>query len=342
MEQANMLAVGGGEGFELFANSGRPIAYNERTGEVQIRNPRGYVVNSLLRKDEWEELDRQVIQSALYPLRAVGDLRSRGLVQRLGGLGVLTSEWNVVSEMTAANVNMTGQSAGDGDRQDYNLAGVPIPVIYKEFSIGTRQLDAARRMNTQIDLTHAAAAARVVAEKMESMLIDGGGFTFNGNAIYGYTNHASRNTDTATNYGGGDWGTITNVVPTVAGMISAAQGDNMYGPYVIYAYTTQFNQAALNYFTDGSGQTAADRVRALDGVEGFYNLPTLAAGEVVLVQMTREVVDWAEIPEMAPVRVIEWASPDGMSNQFKVMAVAAPRIKADYAGRSGIVHATSA
>ena len=113
-------------------------------------------------------------------------------------------------------------------------------------------------------------------------------------------------------------------------------------PLENHPHTTQFNQAALAYYTDGSGDTARDRVLKLPGILGFEPLPTLAAGEAVLVQMTREVVDWAEVPEFATPRLIEWASGDGMTGHFKVMAVGAPRVKSHYDGKSGIVHATSA
>lgn len=331
-----------GNMIEAVSGASRPLAVNSRTGEVQIKTPRGIVVNSLLRKDEWEELDRAVVESAKYPLRLVNDLRGRGLVQRLGGLGSMVSQYNKGSAMTAAELNMTGRGRGLQDAVEFSLAGVPVPVIFKEFTIGTRELEAARQSGDALDTTHFMEAARVVAEKMESMCVDGGGFTFNGATVYGITNESNRNTDTASNYGGGDWGTITNVVPTVAGMIGAAKGDAKYGPYMVYAYTTQYNQAALNFYTDGSGQTAGDRIRALPGVLGFEELPTLAAGEVVLVQMTRDVIDWAYVPGFENPILVEWTSGDGMTNNFRVMAVGAPRVKSHYDGKSGIVHATAA
>ena len=43
------------------------------------------------------------------------------------------------------------------------------------------------------------------------MLFNGSSVTLNSTAIYGLTTHPYRATDTATNYGGGDWGTATNV-----------------------------------------------------------------------------------------------------------------------------------
>ena len=328
--------------YEQVIGGSRPVVVNERTGQVRVHSTNGLLVNSALRKDEWEELDRAVIRAAQYPLRAVGDLFARGLTKRLGGLGSLVSQWNVATSMTPATVTMTGQSVGDQDRIDFNLAGVPIPVIFKEFTIGRRTLDAARRMNDQLDTVHAEEAARVVAEKMEAMLIDGGGFTFNGVAINGYTSLSTRNTDTATNYGGGDWGTIANVQTTIAGMIAAAKLDNKYGPYAVYAHTTQYGQAAYAWFTDGSGQTARQRVLEIPSIVSFEELPTLQAGEILLVQVTPDVADWAFVPEFQTPTVMEWASPDGMTYNFKVMAVGAPRVKSHYDGKCGIVHATAA
>ena len=85
----------------------RPIV-NARTGEVKIVTGRGLQVNSILRKDEWQELDQAVVEAAKTRLVAVNHLRQRNLVQPLGSIGTLTSQWNVTSAMAAANVNMTG------------------------------------------------------------------------------------------------------------------------------------------------------------------------------------------------------------------------------------------
>ena len=301
-------------------------------------------VNSALRKDEWQALDRAVMEAKKQRLNAVNDLKSRGLTQPLGSLGTLTSQWNVASEMTGANVTMTGQSTGERDRMDFDLNGVPIPVIFKEFSIGRRQLEAARRLGDALDTTHVVEATYVVTEQLEDMVINGYSLTFDSNSIYGYTNHPDRNTDTAANYGGGDWstfdGTAANdtIVPTVAGMINAAQvTERSYGPYVLYVPTTQYIEATTKFYADGSGQTPADRIRSL-GVE-LRGMDRLAAGNLAMVQMTRNTVDWAEAMD---VQIMEWSTGDGMTTSFKVMAVAAPRVKSDYNGRIGLVHATGA
>ncbi len=336
-----MVQADSTEGQNILAGGVRPYRVNKRTGLVEVRTNRGLIVNSLLRKDEWEQLDRTVIEAAKYPLRGVQDLRDRGLTQPLGSLGTLVSQWNVSSQMTAANVNMSGQAGGQMDRLDFNLAGVPVPVIWKEFQIGERQLQAARLLGDALDTTHVFEATRTVAEMQEYMLFNGANMVFNSAAIYGYLTHPNRNTDTAVNYGGGDWTTAANIVPTVGGMIGAANVDHMYGPFVLYASTVQYNEAALGYYTDGSGQTPLKRILEMPQIEAVKQLDSdvLAAGTLALVQMTRNVVDWAEA---LGITVVEWMSGDGMTSHFKVFAVGAPRVKADYNSRSGVVVASGA
>lgn len=325
----------------VFTGGSRPFAVNKETGEVRIRTARGLEVNSMLREKEWAGIDAAVLQAALPPMRGIADLRTAGLVVPLGGIGTLVSQWYRSSEITAANVNMTGQGRGERDLPDLDQVGVPIPVVFKEFSIDARTLEASRRLGDGLDTTAAAAAARVVGEGLENMLFNGNASSLNGALLYGYRTHPNRNTDTAANYGGGDWGTIGNITPTVAGMINAAGQDNHFGPYVLYVSQTQYNQAALNFFTDGSGMTGLQRLRQMDGIQDVRMIPAgwLADGELLLIQMDSEVVDWAEA---LSVTTLEWTSGDGMATMFKVMAIAAPRIKARYDGKSGIVHATGA
>lgn len=339
MNNAQILNFESEAGRAAVYGGSRPIV-NSRTGEVKIVTGRGLQVNSILRKDEWQELDQAVVEAAKTRLVGVQLLQQRGLVQRLGGIGTLVSQWNVTSAMNAANVNMTGQSKGEQDIPDSMVKNVPVPVIFKEFTIGARTLAASRRLGDGLDVTGAYEAARVVAEMQEEMLFNGYDLTFNGGTLYGLTTHGDRNTDTATNYGGGDWGTIANVEKTIAGMIGKANSDGFYGPFGIFASPTQFNQAALVYYTDGSGQTPVQRILAsMPNVASFQMAPNLTDGVVVLVELSRNVIDWAEA---LPIQTLEWASGDGMVSHFKVMAVCAPRVKADYSGNSGVVHATAA
>lgn len=341
-KNVQILQLNSREAQALLAGGSRPIV-NRRTGDVMLRLANGLMVNSTLKKDEWEELDSAVVRAATKPLNVVATLQRLNLVRRLGSIGTLTAQYNQISEVTAANRSLTGTQSGDKDLPDYDLVGVPVPVIFKEFEIPMRTLAASRRMGDGLDVGAAEAAARVVGESLEDLTINGDTtLALNGSSIAGLTSHGDRNTDTASNYGGGDWGTATNVVPTVAGMIAASETDNYFGPYGVFAATTQYGQASRAFFTDGSGDTPRDRVLRIPGVEFFEPAHWLDAGEVVLINLSREVVELAIVPGYFPVVNMEWSSGDGMVTSFKVMSVATPIVKSEHSGKSGIVHATAA
>lgn len=310
---------------------------NEVEYDVQIVTSRGLTVNSALRKYEWEELDTAIVAAATAPLNMTQRFINAGLVRPLGGLGTLIAQYNKVSETSGANVSLSGTGSGQKDLVDFDIAGVPVPVIFKEFEINERYLQSSRLLGNGIDVTNAQAAARVVGEKIEDMLINGdSNINLNGSTIYGITSHPNRNTGSAT----GDWGTISNIVSTVASMTTAAKADNYRGPYGLFVADTQYDQAAQSFYTDGSGQSGLDRILRLPNISFVDSSAWLDDGEAVLVNLSRDVVELAYIPNYFPATNLEWMSGDGMATMFKVMAVFAPIVKADYAGRSGIVHIT--
>ena len=327
---------------EIIFNSGRPHKVNKRTGVVTLRRADGLRVNSLLRKDEWEEMDRQINEAMRHELRGVSDLQAAGLTNTVG-LGTLVSQWQTGSRMSPATINMTGQSVGERDRLEFDLHGVPVPIVFKEFSIGRRQLEATRRLGNQLDFTHAQEATYSVAETLENMLFNGADLVFNGVTIYGYTNHPGRVADTATNFGGGAWtgtgGTLDNVTDTVAGMINALNLYKYYGPFVLYLSTTQYNAIGNTWFTDGSDTTPLDRILRMPQVQDVRELPeeTLPNGNGLLVALRRTVIDWTQAMS---IQSMEWMAHDNMSQNFKVMTAATPRLKTQSHGKVGVAHVT--
>lgn len=333
-------------------NNGSRYVINEKTGEpvidpitghLKIITSRGLTVNSALRRLEWEELDQAIVQAAVAPLNMTQRMITAGLTRPLGSLGTLIAQYNQISEMTAANVSLSGNGSGQKDRVDYDLVGVPVPVIFKEFELNQRYLEASRRLGDGIDTSNGAAAARVVGEKVEDLLINGDStINLNGNTIYGLTSHPDRNTDTASGVGGGDFGTISNIVPTFSGILSALKADNYRGPYGVFVADTQYDQMAMSFYTDGSGQSALNRVLQIPQIQFVDSSAWLDAGEVVVVHLSRDVVELAYVQQYWPITNLEWTSGDGMASNFKVMTVFAPMVKSDYAGRSGVFHCTGA
>ena len=324
--------------------NGRPLVTNNMQGYEfpKLMTPRGLMVNSLLRKDEWEELDSAIVMAARQRLNGIADLVGRGLTKSITTMGVLTSQWNVSSQMSAPTVSMSGASVTNQDSVDFNLDGRPIPVIHKEYTIDLRQLEADRLGGGGVDTTTAFEAGFVVAEKLEDILFNGDTLTFGGNTLYGYLTEPNTNTDTAANYGGGDWTTLANIVPTVEGMINAANTDNHYGPFGVYASSTQYNEAALKYFSE-TADTPLERILRMPMVDFVKPADQLADGTIVVTQLTPDVVDVAGIGvDGTMVNNLEWTSLDGLVTHFKAIAVFAPRVKSKYDGKSGVIVATGA
>lgn len=291
--------------------------------------------NALLRHEEWLEIDRVVVDIARARLVGIADLRTYGLVHPLGGLGTILSAYEQMSDMSDANVDMSGVTPGEEDKIEFSQVSIPVPIVHKDFRLNIRQLEASRRLGDGLDTTQAQVATRKVTEALESMLFNGVTMKVNANAIYGYTTHPNRNIYSAA----GDFGTISNIFPTVNGMVAAAEADNYYGPFGLYVASTQYAEMRANY-TDGSGQSAIQRCLESIPNLGFIKPATsLAAGSLVLVTFVADVVDLAVAQDIVP---IEWEAEGGLVQHFKTMCAMVPRIKADVDGKSGIVHATGA
>lgn len=335
-----MSYLGANEAAAVLAGS-RPLRVNKKTGVVQISTQRGLTLNSLLMRDEWTEVDRAVLGAATQVLRAEPDLRSRELRHGLGSIASVVSRYYTASEVTGANITMSGRGGANRDLPEINEVDIPVPVIFKDFEIDQRALLSSRRLGDGLDLTGLRAATQVVAEAKEDMLLGNlGAFKMNGASIYGYRTHPNRGSATASSLGGGVFSTITNIMPTIMGAMGMAKARNHNGPYVMYLGTTGYINMLATY-SDNTGQTARQRALAsIPELKDIVEIPRMPAGEMLLVQMDATVVDFAEPNDVVGIQVREWASDDGLAANFKVMSVFVPRVKARFDGKSGVQHIT--
>lgn len=310
------------------AEFGRSLPAHLLHNNLRIQSLR---TNALLRKDEWEALDERVVMISADVLNGIADLQALGLTLNLGGLGVLVSQYETISDMSPANVNMAAEVDDEEDRINFNLVGVPVPIISKPFRIDIRTLSASRMHGGGLDTTHVDTATRKVAEMQEHILFSGSTVVQRNAVIYGYLTHPSRNIVV----GGADWGTPTAIYPNVLAMVAALTGDNMYGPYRLYLHPDQFVQTfAL------TANTSMPILRTIEALPGFgmgsvKQTKEVPAGQGVLVQMSSNVVDLAIGQETAPV---EWDDKGGLVSHWKVLSAMVPRVKADASGRSGVAH----
>jgi len=298
-------------------------------------------VNATLRKDEWLRLDDVLITAARERLVIVEDLRAAGLTYSVGGLGVLISEWEKSSEITDAEVTMDGESETDGDRQEFGLNGVPIPVIQKRFKIGERVLMASRTRGAALDVTTGVEAARAVARTSESIVFNGttmGSVVSDGNTyqIYGLRTFPDRATfDLA------DWANAATtpqaILDDILAMIKLLETqERKFGPFTLYipgAFAHRFRED----FKANGDRTLMQRVLAIESIAAVRVADALPADQVILIELDRGTIDLAVASDLSN---IQWGSPSGWTNYFQTFAAWAPRLKADFDGHCGICHGT--
>ncbi len=288
---------------------------------------------TLLRKEEWLQYDQTLIEVARERLNGIADLRNAGLTYNLpNALGKTQLEWEKVSDMEGAQTSMAGVTEGQNDRIDFSMDSMPIPIVHKQFNLNIRALHASRTTGEPLDTTQAAYSARKVMEALESTLFLGTTVLGSNKPLYGYTTFPQRNTGSVT----ADWSTATGaqILADVIRMINVAHGDHMYGPFTLYVPLAAYVNMA-NDFKAESDKTIMQRLLEVPGISAIKSAEQLTGTNVVMVQMSRDVVDL--VNGIQPT-TIQWSSGDGMVQHFKIIAIMPPRFKSDYNGQCGIVH----
>lgn len=298
-----------------------------------------YNANTTLRKDEWTLLDSVVMKAAKARLRAVSDLRSRGLEYVIpNGLAKTVLQYEAQSDITPADVSMDGLRQSESDRPEYSLVNLPLPIIDKEFRFSARQIAVSRNGSTPLDTTMVELAARKVAELAEQMLLGlvspGSMYAYGGGTIYGYLDFPGRIPHSLTAPTASGWGPAT-LVRDVLTMKSLSQAQFHYGPWMCYISPDWDVYLDDDYSSQKGDNTLRDRIRAIEGIEDVVTLDYMTGWDVLLVQMTSDVV--REVVGM-DITTLQWESRGGLEQNFKVMAILVPQLREDYYGNTGIVH----
>ena len=291
--------------------------------------------NDTLLYDEWKELDSAVLNAFQTRLTGVSDLLSRGLVYDVKkGLAATVLGFQDAGDVNPADMTMDGVNRGQRDRQEYSITYLPLPIIHKDFSFSIREIMESRNGSRPLDTSMAEMCSRKVAEKAEDLLFNGSSsYTYGGGSIYGYTDFPNRNAFSIVS-GGWDGATGEQIVQDVIDMKQASINDRCYGPWIIYV-STNFESILDSYFKAESDKTVRQRILEIGGIQDIKVSDTLAASNVLLVQAQSDTV---RIVQGLGLKTVQWDVEGGMAVNFKVMAITVPQIRADQAGRCGIVH----
>ncbi|MCK9429636.1 MAG: bacteriocin family protein [Candidatus Omnitrophica bacterium] len=306
------------------------------------KKPENYsVINvneATLRPYEWRQLDEAVITIAENRLVGVNDLISNGLTYNLGNaMGTTVLETHTISDAMEADLTMDAVSRAKGDRPVFGTKYTPIPIIHVDYEINARVLASSRSLGNPLDTSSAERAARKVAEKLEDMLFTNTTYGFGGGTIYSYINYPDRSLISLTTYG--NWATSTTtgakIIESVLAMKQASIDDNYFGPWKLYVPTNFETRLDNDYDTVTPGTTIRERILKIGGIQSVTVADHLPASNVLLVQMTSNVV---RLIRGIGLTNVEWQTEGKFVNKYKVLTIQVPQIRSDYNEKTGIVH----
>lgn len=292
-------------------------------------------VAATLRKDDWIALDTAVVKAAQSRLAFVADLRAAGLTYTIpGGMGKTVLQTETESDVNDAEISMDGLRQSANDRPEYDLVNLPLPIIYKDFSISLRQLSASRQGGSPFDVSMAELAGRKVAEQVEKLALGtAGAYAFGGGNVYGVTNFTSRLTKTFTSPTTSAW-TGTTLVTELLAAKKQLTDSYHYGPYNIYV-APAWDQYLDNDFKTYSDKTLRNRILEIQSFSAVKTVDSMSNYDIVMVQMTSDVV--REVIGM-DVTTLQWETQGGLMQNFKVMTIMVPQVRADYNSKCGVLH----
>lgn len=293
------------------------------------------VNNGTLRRDEWKQLDDAILPIARTRLAGIADLESAGLVYNLGNaMGTTVLEHHTISDALTAEMTMDGVTRAKNDRVEYGTEYLPIPIIHVDYEINARSLEASRKLGNPLDTTNAEYATRKVAEQLESLLFTDKQYQFGAGKIYSYVNYPHRN-PVALKIAWDDSAiTPELMVKDVLDLKAASIAAKHYGPWVIYI-PTSYERYLDEDYNATSGKTIRTRILEISGIKDIKVSDTLAGDNILLVQMTPDVV---RLVKGLPIQNVQWQQEGMFVNKYKVLTIQVPQIRSDHANNCGIVH----
>ncbi len=319
-------------GAELITNSFSAAQQSQvQAGNFKINSLR---TNTTLRKDEWQHLDDDIIKTARIRLRAVGDLMSRGLTKPVNGMQVSVLQWQTQSKTSGdVSVSMDPQVQGDNEAVVFGLESLPLPFYHADYQIGERELNISRMGGQPLDTTVATERTADIAEKVENTLVNGlSTYTYGGGTIFGYTDHPDRHTETLALA----WTAATGaeILDDVLALKQGLIDKKKYGPYVLYI-PTAYECVLEEDFKAETSDTIRERIMAVSTIEDIKVLDTLPADNVLLVQLTADVV---RMVVGMPLNNVQWVEKGGFTNHFKILTIMIPQFRVDRDGNLGVAH----
>lgn len=306
-------------------------------------NPKGQVMavndTGTLRKDEWNLLDHAVTRVAKERLRVVGNLRGAGLTRNIpNGMRYGTMETQRMGDITTARFSMDALADSESDRLEFDVVGLPLPIVHKQFTISARQLSMSRNGGAPLDTLMAEAATRRCAEEIEKLHLGTNTYTFGGYSAYGFKNFPYRETYTVTAPTAGGW-TPTTLVEELLDMRQELYDNYHFGPYALLFAPAWSKYLDEDYSAAKGTNTLRQRIMAVEDFSSLTTVDHLTNYDIIMYEQSREVVETVTGMEFT---TVQWETKGGLALNFMVMGIMVPHIRCDINNNSGIQHASVA
>lgn len=265
----------------------------------------GYEENPL-RPDEWNRLTETVIEVARR------NLVCRRFIDLYGplGAGVQTVAHDEFRGVSPGAVDIIGEEDTApvfSDRRTFKT----IPIIYKDFLLHWRDIEAARAHNMPLDVSAAAGAAAFCAQREDQMILFGdkklgheGLMNVEGRSIIELR----------------DWTQPGNAYANVVEATEKMLGDGHYGPYAVVTSPRLF--ALMHRVFEKTGVLEIETIRKL-ATDGVYQSNLLKGDVAVVVSTGRENLDIAVSMDMS----VAYLGAERMNHPFRVLEALLLRIK---------------
>lgn len=262
--------------------------------------------DSPLTPQEWELIDNTIIDVARRSLVGRRFLHVFGPL----GAGVQDVDYDLFTGTGSAQVAVFGETETSMVRAKRRVHE-NIPLVYKDFMLYWRDLETARQINHPIDVSAAAAAASIVAQKEDYLI-------FNGDDECGYdglVNAEGRNTVVAR-----DWKEAGNSFQDVVDARAKLLEAGFAGPYAVIVNPTWYSQ--LHRVYANSGVLEINHIREL-ATAGVFQTPALKEGQGLILSVGIQNFDLAIGQDM----ITAYLGVEKMNHPFRVFESLVLRIK---------------
>jgi len=258
-----------------------------------------------LTSSQWTTLDQVIVGTA----RSI--LVGRRVIPLAGpfGAGVQALPSDTLGGSTTGQIDLLGNAEGEAVRLEARRF-LPVPLLYKDFWLHWRDIEASIQLGIPLDTSRAAVAASAVAQAEDALILDG-------NAELGLP--GLRTVEGHQTAPMGDWDKVGQGFAAVVNAVRQLADRGFPGPYALILSTGLY--ANLNRLFGNTGVLEIAQVEKL-AQRGVYSTSVLPEPAALLVDSSAQNVDLAIASDL----VTAYVESSNLNHHFRVLESVLPRI----------------